>query len=98
MDKDRFGHGTEEVDQMAEVFKRNTSAWLRLTEFPAMFDKRRRDWKSATEEFMKDENYIKFVKAQTPEEKYEIIKDSLHPVFREAPQEEVMNEIMSRFN
>ena len=97
MAKDAYGHGTEEVNQMAEVFKRNTSAWLRLTEMPHAFDKRRRDWKSATEEFMKDENYIKFVKAQTPREKYEIIKESLHPAFKDAPAEEIMDEIMSRF-
>ena len=97
MAKDRFGYGTEETNQMAEMFKANTSAWLRLTEMPGMFDKRRRDWKSATEEFMKDKNYIKFVKAQTPREKYKAIKNSLHPMFKDASEEEVMNEIMSRF-
>ena len=43
MAKDRFGYGTEETNQMAEMFKANTSAWLRLTEMPGMFDKRRRD-------------------------------------------------------
>ena len=104
MAKDRFGYGTEEnsseeeVNQMAELFKKNTSAWLRLTELPTAFDKRRRDWKGATEEFMKNEDYIKFVKAQTPREKYEAIKDSLHPVFKDTyTEEQVMDEIMSRF-
>ena len=80
-----------------EMFKANTSAWLRLTEMPGMFDKRRIDWKSATEEFMKDENYVKFVKAQTPREKYEAVKSSLHPMFQDASEEEIINEIMSRF-
>ena len=80
----------------AKVFKAHTEAWLRLTEFPGAFDKRRWNWKKTTDVFMQDPDYIEFLKAQTIEDKYNIIKDKLHPAFDGSQPQEIMSTISNR--
>ena len=80
----------------SEVFKTHTEAWLRLTEFPGAFDRRRWDWKKTTDKFMKDPAYVEFLKAKTIEDKYSIIRNKLHPAFKESPPKEIMNTISDR--
>ena len=80
----------------AKVFKAHTEAWLRLTEFPGAFDKRRWNWKQTTDTFMQDPAYVEFLKAQTIEDKYNIIKDRLHPAFDGSNPQEIMSTISDR--
>ena len=95
--KDRFGYGTEDTENMSKIFKANTSAWLRLTENPGALDKRRWDWKSATENFMKNPDYVKFVEAQDLNEKYNIVKNNLHPALKGMDKNEILSTISGRF-
>ena len=80
----------------AKVFKAHTEAWLRLTEFPGAFDKRRWNWKQTKDTFIQDPAYVEFLKAQTIEDKYNIIKDRLHPAFDGSNPQEIMNTIHDR--
>ena len=90
-----------EMERMAnskhsKVFKAHTEAWLRLTEFPGAFDKRRWNWRQTTDKFMQDPAYVEFLKAQTIEDKYNIIKDRLHPAFAGSDSGEIMSTISDR--
>jgi len=95
--KDKFGYGSYqkggEVKSDKEYFKSHSNAWLRLTEMPGMFDKRRRSWKENTEEFMKNPDFVEFLKAEDYESKLAIVARNMHPMFKDSPPEELMHEL-----
>ena len=91
--KDRFGFGTEDPNQLKDMFKKHSSAWLRLTEFPSALDPKRRDWKGNTDRYMQDPLYQQFINAQSYDDKLAIISERLHPVFKDSDPKEIMNEM-----
>jgi hypothetical protein len=75
------------------MFKKHSSAWLRLTEFPSALDPKRRDWKGNTDRYMQDPLYQQFINAQSYDDKLAIISERLHPVFKDSDPKEIMNEM-----